>query len=192
LAAESGIKVKSADRQVLKQCEGIVKQVEDGFNLGSLVEDALDTDESLLMAEAGFSECTKLLSGLGISNLAQVSQLREYVRAEHEKLRGLKKDFVHAIVNLESLEDLEKAIKSCLQDYRVECMTCLAAVAEKICEQMLRLSEIFIMAIAEEKLAEPDQSVDRAVDYAVKSRALALLLLKVSSFMRIISDDDYV
>ena len=60
----------------------------------------------------------------------------------------------------------------------------LADLAEKTCEQMLRISEIFLMRIAEEKLKQTADAVpvESIVSYATALREFTIILLTVRSF----------
>lgn len=80
----------------------------------------------------------------------------------------------------EDPDDTKQYVAVQLKEKRQMAMKDLADFSEKSCEQMLRISEIFLMRIAEEKLKREDQiPVSSIVNYAQSLREFTIVLLTV-------------
>ena len=186
LATESNVKVKSFGQDVLRKSDKLFKDLDKHFDLDDLLEDVLENEDSILSTEDGFQKAVDLLAQMGITNTTQLVKMRDYVTSKVEKLGSLNREFVEKIKALKQMDEYSDAIKNQIKDLRIDSMSTLAAISEKACEQILRMCEIFIMSIAEEKLENDDATkASRAVEYATHVRELSLIMLTEVQFLSI-------
>lgn len=189
LATESNIKCRGMDKQLHEKCSEAFAELEKLFDLDDLLEEAVEAESSKLTAKGGLEEAEKDLQAIGVSNMTQLHQLEKNVKQLSELFLGKQEQFAGALAeeiqakNWSAVKDLFPQLSELA--YQDTCRL-LADLAEKSCEQILRIAEILLMQIAqiqltttekEEKEKSKDDLLELAKTLSASLRNLALLLL---------------
>lgn len=184
-----------------------LKELEKIFDTDEMLEEVEEIDESICASEAGMREMNLLVDRMGLKASSQLRQLQAIMRnlenVVEVETEQFQKDLAAAITaaSSTSAEDKMKLyVKDILNSSLLKTYTngirSLANFAEKSCEQILRISEAFLMRIAEDKLMynaseanhadpKPEAAKDiiTAKEYGTSLRKLTVQLLTETQYV---------
>lgn len=154
LAAECSLKVKGRGKALNAKALPIFRKLQREFDFEESIEEALETEESTLSSTEGFQHFCSLMESIGVSNRKPTENLQSMLNdcifqvenMRDEMLESMEGDLIH------SREDFNLILSSKHQLLKTTFLTKISNIAEKICELILRIAEIFLMAIAEDRL----------------------------------------
>eukprot|EP00158_Paraphelidium_tribonemae_P009810 Partr_v1_DN28973_c0_g1_i3_m24893 len=150
LGTEAEIKVAEMDAGDLEGIADLHAAIDSGF---SSVEIDGDATISRILDHENFQAILKLLSDINVPNTSQLEQLRQQLEKHSESSNVKHAQFVETY----SADNVEGYFELATKDSQITC----ADLAEKSCEQFLRISEIMLMLIAEDRIEKREPAVVR-------------------------------
>ena len=148
LSTEADIKMAqlrevSEDNGDLKRCLEFIDSELDKSNYS---EEVKDLDSSVLCSSEGLASLITILADIKVTNATQIKQLSAHLTEQVEMINDSKSVLSEKLdMNLEECDQMLNSLKN-------DATVIFADFAEKSCEQFLRIAEIMLMLIAEDRL----------------------------------------
>ncbi|KAI9143186.1 hypothetical protein BKA69DRAFT_1123336 [Paraphysoderma sedebokerense] len=176
-----------------------VETLEKNFDVDEVVEALEESEENILETDEAVEELVSLLTVMGLqksTSSSQSKQLQAVIRKIEGSLKTIKDSAEENLASFESSADKNEAVKQSLEatldKLRLSSLHSLADFAEKGCEQILRLAEIFLMRIAELKMASGDQNNGKESKSAEELDAVALSEKIRELVVKLLTETQYI